>query len=60
MTSTPPSADRELVERLAEHFETAQIVEMAAIIAWENYRARINTGLGVEGHGFYQSSPPKG
>ena len=30
------------------------IVEMAAICAWENYRARVNVALGVEGHGFYQ------
>ena len=53
MTSTPPTVERELVDRLSGHFQPAQIVEMAAIIAWENYRARINVGLGVEGHGFY-------
>jgi hypothetical protein len=26
---------------------------MAAICAWENYRARLNCALGVTGHGFY-------
>jgi alkylhydroperoxidase family enzyme len=59
MTSTPPTVERELVDRLSGHFQPAQIVEMAAIIAWENYRARINVGLGVDGHGFYPPSPPK-
>lgn len=53
-TSTPPKHDRAFVEKLSEHFEPAQIVEMAAIIAWENYRARFNTALGVESHGFYK------
>jgi hypothetical protein len=28
---------------------------MAAIIAWENYRARLNVTLGVEGHALYAS-----
>jgi alkylhydroperoxidase family enzyme len=56
MSSTPPSVSRDLVDRLAEHFTPSQIVEMAAIIAWENYRARINVGLGIEGHGFYTAS----
>ena len=39
--------------RLSEHFAPDVIVEMAAICAWENYRARFNAALGVEGHGFY-------
>jgi alkylhydroperoxidase family enzyme len=38
---------------LQEHFSPAEIVEMAAICAWENYRARLNCALGVTGHGFY-------
>lgn len=60
MTSTPPTVDEALIGRLMEHFEQAAIVEMAAIVAWENYRARLNTAIGVEGHSFYQPSPPKG
>jgi alkylhydroperoxidase family enzyme len=55
LTVTPPTVDRALVDQLAGHFDPGQIVEMAAIIAWENYRARFNTGLGVEGHGFYSA-----
>ncbi|HYI15023.1 MAG TPA: hypothetical protein VEX37_06510 [Thermomicrobiales bacterium] len=56
-TATPPTVDEALVRQLREHFEPAQIVEMAEICAWENYRARLNAALGVEGHGFYM---PKG
>ena len=55
LTATPPTVEQALVEQLANHFDPGQIVEMAAIIAWENYRARFNSGLGVEGHGFYSS-----
>lgn len=54
ITSTPPTVDRALMEALSAHFEPAQITEMAAIIAWENYRSRVNVGLGVEGQGFYK------
>lgn len=53
-TATPPTVDAALVERLGEWFAPADIVEMAAIVAWENYRARFNCALGVEGHQFYQ------
>jgi alkylhydroperoxidase family enzyme len=55
LTTTPATSDRVLVEQLSARFSPGQIVEMAAIIAWENYRARFNTGLGVEGHGFYSA-----
>jgi alkylhydroperoxidase family enzyme len=58
LTATPPTVDRALVDQLSHHFDPGQIVEMSAIIAWENYRARFNSGLGVEGHGFY--SPAEG
>jgi alkylhydroperoxidase family enzyme len=53
-TETPPTVDAALVEQLGEWFAPADIVEMAAIVAWENYRARFNCALGVEGHQFYQ------
>jgi len=53
-TATPPHVDQALVDRLGTWFEPAQIVEMAAIVAWENYRARFNCALGIEGHTFYQ------
>jgi alkylhydroperoxidase family enzyme len=54
VTTTPPTVDDALFKRLREHFEPDVIVEMTAICAWENYRARFNVSLGVEGHTFYQ------
>lgn len=54
VTATPPDIDEELFAQLRELFSVPQIVEMAAICAWENYRARFNVALGVEGHQFYQ------
>ena len=52
---TPPAVDDELFERLRRHFTEAQIVELAAICAWENYRARFNRVLHIEPHGFYRA-----
>lgn len=52
--TTPPEIDDEFFRRLREHFSEGQIVELAAICAWENYRARFNRVLDIEPHGFYQ------
>lgn len=52
MTATPPSVDDALMARLGEHFTEQQIVELAAMIGWENARARANAAFGVESHGF--------
>lgn len=52
-TATPPQVDDAFFARLAACFSAPEIVELTAIIAWENYRARFNVTLGVEGHGFY-------
>lgn len=59
-TLTPPGVDDTFFARLQAHFEPPQIVELVAICAWENFRARFNRALGIEGHGFYQpeSAPP--
>lgn len=53
MTATPPAVENALFDSLSALFEPAEIVEMAAVCAFENYRARLNVALGVEGHGFY-------
>jgi uncharacterized protein YciW len=52
-TQTPPAIDDAFFDQLREHYSAPQIVELAAIVAWENYRARFNVILGVEGHDFY-------
>jgi alkylhydroperoxidase family enzyme len=45
----PPSG---LLEALRLRFNEAQLVELAAAIAWENYRARFNRVFGVRPVGF--------
>lgn len=51
-SSTPVLVSEELVGRLHEHFSEAEIVELAAWVALENYRSRFNAGLGLRSQGF--------
>jgi len=61
ITATPAKVTPELRERLRARFSTPELVELAAAIAWENYRARSNRVFGFESEGFYQpaASPEK-
>jgi alkylhydroperoxidase family enzyme len=52
MTATPPTVTDELVARLSEHLNEAQLVELTAIIAVENLRSRINAALGLTAQDF--------
>ena len=56
MAKTPTDIPPELTERLREHFDEAQLVELAAAIAWENYRARFNRVFGVRPAGFSEGA----
>ncbi|UGT57715.1 carboxymuconolactone decarboxylase family protein [Nocardia asteroides] len=47
MTVTPAIELEELRAELLTHLSKAQLMELAATIAWENQRARLNQGLGV-------------
>ena len=51
-TATPVRISDDLVERLHRHFSDAEIVELAAWVALENFRSRINAGLGLKSQGF--------
>ena len=55
ITATPARVTPELRARLQKRFSTPQLVELAAAIAWENYRARSNRVFGFESEGFYKS-----
>lgn len=57
ITATPAPVTPELRKRLQEHFSTPQLVELAAAIAWENYRARSNRVFGFGSEGFYKPAP---
>ena len=54
ITATPASVSPDLRERMQKRFSTPQLVELAAAIAWENYRARSNRVFGFDSEGFYK------
>ncbi|MGI8491573.1 MAG: carboxymuconolactone decarboxylase family protein [Acidimicrobiales bacterium] len=54
-TATPAAVDDALMERLHAHLDDAEIVELAAWVALENYRSRFNAGLGLKSQGFSDS-----
>ena len=52
MTHTGHKVDDALFGRLKAHFSEAQIVELTAAIALENFRSKFNPALGVQAQGF--------
>jgi alkylhydroperoxidase family enzyme len=51
-TESPARVPDELAARLHAHFDEAEIVELAAWVALENFRSRFNAGLGLRSQGF--------
>ena len=52
ITYTDQKVDDALVDKLKKHYSDAQIVELTAAIAMENFRSKFNPSLGVEAQGF--------
>jgi alkylhydroperoxidase family enzyme len=52
MTITGQNVDDALFARLKQHYSEAQIVELTAAIALENFRSKFNPALGIEAQGF--------
>lgn len=52
VTITDRSVDDALFAKLKEHYSEAQLVELTAAIAFENFRSKFNPPLGVEAQGF--------
>ncbi len=52
MARVPVEVPPELMDKLRKGFDEPQLVELAAAIAWENYRARFNRVFGVRSVGF--------
>ena len=52
MTVTGQRVSDELFARLRDFFDEAQIVELTAVVALENFRSKFNVPLGVESQGF--------
>ena len=53
----------QLILRLRKHFDDQAIIELAALIAYQNMSSKFNAALGVPAHGFCslpaRASPPK-
>lgn len=52
ITRTPVDVSEALFAALRQHFDEAQLVELTATVAWENYRARFNRPFRIEADGF--------
>ncbi len=52
ITITGEKVSDELWVRLRTHFREAQMVELTAAVALENFRSKFNVPLGVEAQGF--------
>ena len=56
MTITGEKVTDDLWSRLRGHFSEAQMVELTAAIAWENFRARFNRGFDIESQQFSEGT----
>lgn len=56
MTATPVEVPDALFAALRARLDEGQLVELTAIVAWENYRARFNHALGIEAQGFSEGA----
>ena len=52
MTITGQRVDDALFARVRRHFSEAQVVELTAAVALENFRSKFNVALGIEAQGF--------
>jgi alkylhydroperoxidase family enzyme len=52
MTITGQKVTDEQFAEARRHFSEAQVVELAAAAALENFRSKFNVALGVESQGF--------
>ena len=57
MTITGQRVDDALFARLKQHFSEAQIVELTAVVALENFRSRFNPALAIAAQGFCPIPP---
>ena len=56
MTRTPVEVSDALIEDLRKDYDEKQLVELTALIAWENFRARFNHAMGIESDDFSEGA----
>jgi len=59
MTVTGQRVSDELFARIRSFFDEAQIVELTAAVALENFRSKFNVPLGIESQGFCVLPKPR-
>jgi len=59
MTITGQRVSEELFGRIRSFFDEAQIVELTAAVALENFRSKFNVPLGIESQGFCVLPKPR-
>lgn len=59
MTITGQRVSEALFARVRAHFDEAQVVELTAAVALENFRSKFNVALGIEAQGFCTIRPPQ-
>jgi 4-carboxymuconolactone decarboxylase len=52
MTATPSNISDELYAALRQYFSEPELVELSAVISWENARARFNRTFAIAAEGF--------
>ena len=52
MTHTRKRVTNKFFKRLQKHFTDEELVELAAVIALENFRSKFNPVFGIEAQGF--------
>jgi alkylhydroperoxidase family enzyme len=52
LTETPADVEDELYEMVIERLSEREIVELTALVSWENYRARFNRAFDLQAQGF--------
>jgi alkylhydroperoxidase family enzyme len=57
MTFSDRRVSDQLFARVRSHFSEAQVVELAAAAALENFRSKFNVALGIEAQGFCLLKP---
>ncbi len=56
LTETPAEVPEDLFQALRAHLDEAQLIELSAVAAWENYLARSNRGFDVAAQGFSEGA----
>ena len=56
LSQTPANTTDELVADLRKHLDEPQLVELTAMIAWENFRARFNRPFDVQSENVSQGA----